>query len=500
MFIKAQLNNAKLKALDSQMEQAGDYSRWRELALQHDALSGKDTWKLNDDSDLYDSAEIRVRYNNLRRQIEDNNLSELLYALNEGIHGNMSGMGRPILYTQAKLGTKQLIDDYVNAIVESLVMVAEADECEIPFAEKLDFFRRASHCYGQSSLMMSGGAGLIYFHHGVVQALVEGGVLPKVISGSSAGSWVAAQLGTLTDEELLAGYFKNKVYDLPTHLNPLKVLMGQVEGHTPATILEQAVDEFSNDMTFQEAYEHTGRYINISIAPAEKHQTSRLMNAITSPSVYIRSAVMASSSIPGVLPSVTLYAKGKNGKPKPYLPSRKWVDGSLADDLPAKRLARLFGVNHYIVSLINPLALPFVADPKLKHSRGIKRTAAGLAMDAAQEALLTVERMSSKFSNTMISPVILMANAMIDQKYTGDINIFLEKKHYRWRDVLFGYTTEEGINTMLMAGLRGTWPKISMIRNATLIAKTIDEILQDMDRQELMNMQSNLKAHITPAV
>ncbi len=45
--------------------------------------------------------------------------------------------------------------------------------------------------------------------------------------------------------------------------------------------LEQLIARMVPNMTFQEAYEKTGRLISISVAPAELHQTSRLLNATT---------------------------------------------------------------------------------------------------------------------------------------------------------------------------------------------------------------------------
>ncbi len=63
--------------------------------------------------------------------------------------------------------------------------------------------------------------------------------------------------------------------------------------------LEKLVARMVPDMTFQEAYEKTGRQVSITVAPAEPHQRSRLLNAITSPNVLIRSAVMASCAVPG---------------------------------------------------------------------------------------------------------------------------------------------------------------------------------------------------------
>lgn len=494
---KSIFKNSRLNSISRRMGKSVFYDDWLELAKHHDELSGREQWKAEDDSGLYDNTEIRIRYNNLSKLLENHNYSDLLYALNEGIHGNMGGMGRPILYDQAKNGTKQLIDDYVEVIVQSLNMIANTSDQQIPFAEKLDFFRRASHCYGRSALMLSGGAGLIYFHHGVVQTLIDHNCLPNVISGASAGSIMSAQLGTMTDEELKAGYFSKFRYDLPKEGNPLLVLSGMDENYTPELIKEMLIDSFSNDMTFQEAFEHTGRYINISIAPAEKHQTSRLMNAITSPNVYIRSAVDASASVPGVVSPVRLYAKGADGKPKPYLPSRKWYDGSFAEDLPAKRLSRLFGVNHYIVSLINPLASPFVSDPKLQRTKSLSRVLPNLVVSGIKELMLKTEYTLSRYGSSVASPAILLAHAVLDQQYTGDINIILRKKDFYWRNALFDYAKESEIEDLIIAGARTTWPKLSMIKNATVISKTLDAILEQMDQDELAQLSITHKRHLT---
>ncbi|MCH8498957.1 MAG: DUF3336 domain-containing protein [Marinobacter sp.] len=474
-----------LAQLAQVMAKASTYQSWHQAALQHDELSGRDRWKRRDESTLFDYADIRQRYDHLHQLLASGNHHDLLYALNEGIHGNMSGMGRPILYDQCMTGTKHLIDDYVSLIVDSLRAIASCPDAAVSRAHKVDFLRRASHCYGRSALMLSGGAGLIYFHHGVVQTLLEHDLLPNVISGASAGSWIAAQLAMYTDEELRDGYFDRYRYDMPVHLNPLRVVAGMEPGVSPQSVKEQAMDGIGNDMTFQEAYEHTGRYINISIAPAEKHQNSRLMNAITSPNVYIRSAIDASGSVPGVVPPARLYAKGADGRPKPYLATRKWVDGSFAEDLPAKRLARLFGVNHYIVSMINPLAVPFVHDPKLRYKKGVTEITASLAVRASADLLATAEDYLARAGASFISPVILLAHGLLNQQYTGDVNIILDKRNFRWRNVLFSFPRDEEIQGLILAGKRNTWPKLAMLRNATLIGRALDELLEQMDVEQL---------------
>ena len=487
-----------LKQVAQAMAQARDYQIWREAALRHDELSGMEDWKRRDNTELYDAAEIRIRHDKLRQLIDSGQSEDLLYALNEGIHGNVGGMGKPILYNRAKEGTKYLINDYVQTMVEALWLIAEADDASVSLHEKVDFFRRASHCYGRSALLMSGGAGLIYYHHGVVQTLIDEDLLPNVLSGASAGSWMCAQIGTHTDEELKNGYFNKQIYDIPMGNNAFDFIAGGEDAINPTHVKEQAIDGFCNDMTFQEAFEHTGRYINVTIAPAGRHQTSRLMNAITSPNVYIKSAVDASSSIPGLFPAVTLYAKGRDGKPKPYLPSRKWVDGSLAEDLPTKRLSRLYGVNHYIVSMINPAAVFFTNEKQGIKQLSLREMVSTSMMHAAKSTLSTFENYVARAGLTQLSPAILFAHSVFDQDYTGDINMILRKKHYKWRNVWFHFNSESEIHELSLAGKRDTWPKLQMIRNNTLVAKTLDEILETMDLREFSH-EHNLPKHLTPA-
>lgn len=494
----------KLGKINQQFGAVTDYESWQLLAEKHDEISGASKWRKKEESSLYNHAAIRDRHDSLAKLLKEKNYSDLLFALNEGVHGNLEGIGKPALHQHAKGGTKHLIDAYNNLVNDSLLAIAGVSNSQISHRKKIDFFRRAAHCYGRSALMLSGGAGLVYFHHGVVQTLLDHDLLPNVVSGASAGSWVCAQLGTHTDEELKNGHFHDLVYDLPRGKHhPLKVLMGLDKEYSGSDFLEHTLDQFVENLTFQEAFEKTGRYINISISPAEKHQESRLMNAITSPNVYIRSAVMASSSLPGVVPPASLYAKGADGRPRPYLPTRKWCDGSMADDLPAKRLARLFGVNHYLVSLINPIATPFVKDPNLRPTRGLKRTAFDLTIQGMQELLLSTERVSGKLGANYLGPALLMADALLDQKYTGDINLIMEKSDYRWRDILFGYANDKDdsvIEAMKMAGARSTWPKLPVIRNATQVARTIDQILLQLDDDKTSDSKGKVQHPITTAI
>ena len=162
----------KLKKLQREMDKSVDYAQWCEAAEEHDQLTGKKRWRDVDQTTQYDYVQIRLRLDKLRSLRARHDYHGLLFALNEGIHGNMGGMGKNALYTQAKFGTKRLIEQYIDEIDDSLRFLAELDADEIDIQEKLDFFYRANICYGRSALMLSGGGVLGFYHLGVVKALM----------------------------------------------------------------------------------------------------------------------------------------------------------------------------------------------------------------------------------------------------------------------------------------------------------------------------------------
>ena len=184
------------------MDEATSYDEWKLAAIEHDEHSGAARWKLLDQSTRYDFVSIRTRLDHLRNLRAQDDDKGLLFALNEGIHGNMGGMGASPLYGKAKFGTKQLIEDYVEEIALALEHLANPEVDSISLADKLDFFQRANHCFGRSALMMSGSGTLLYFHLGVAKAMWQEGLLPDIISGSSGGALIGSIICASNDDEL----------------------------------------------------------------------------------------------------------------------------------------------------------------------------------------------------------------------------------------------------------------------------------------------------------
>ena len=493
------LKNRRLKQLDKQLNRAESYEEWGEIARLHDETSGMQRWREVDQTNLYDYASIRRRLDRLRSLRARHDDVGLLYTLNEGIHGNMGGMGGSKLHQQAKAGSKILIEDYVDEIVDALQYIAELDSDEINLSQKLDFFYRANHCYGRSALMLSGGGILGFYHLGVVKALLERKLLPRVISGSSAGSMIAGVLGTHTDSELEKFYDPANVhFEAEREASVFDRMFFGKEPTLDVHDVQAIVERLIPDMTFQEAYEKTGRQISISVAPAEPHQTSRLLNAIASPNVYIRSAVMASSAVPGVFPPVILSAKNVYGDSQAYLPSRKWVDGSISDDLPAKRLGRLYSTNHTIVSMVNPMVLPFLRNSGTRNR--LIAAAGRLGIELTREALNSYRQQVQKYGSEWprFSWMLNGIHSLLDQEYSGDINIVPRFRFYNPAKIL-SHITEEEMMLLMKEGEAAAWPEIQAIETCTKISRTLDDILERFERGDLKPVRAARRRPKRPA-
>src|ERR1700745_924812 len=161
------LLKSKISSLALALDNANSYAEWMEIGTELDALTGKDLWKIDDGSDDYNSALIRERLNSLRRYLADNDMIRLSRSLREGLYHDLGNMGNPLLYCYANVGTKKLIEDYVEEVCACLLHICEHPIDDLPWQKKLRFFEEIKQSYGQPALMLSGGATLGLFHIGV---------------------------------------------------------------------------------------------------------------------------------------------------------------------------------------------------------------------------------------------------------------------------------------------------------------------------------------------
>jgi predicted acylesterase/phospholipase RssA len=212
--------------------------------------------------------------------------------------------------------------------------------------------------YGRTALCLSGGASFAYYHFGVVKALLDANLLPEVITGTSGGALVAALVATRTNAELKALLVPALAGRISACSDPFTTWFPRwwrTGARFDSLDWARKCSWFTRgSMTFREAFERTGRILNVSCVPADPHSPTILTNYLTSPDCVIWSAVLASAAVPGILNPVVLLTKTRDGNLEPYSFGHKWKDGSLRTDIPLKALNLHFNVNFSIVSQVNP--------------------------------------------------------------------------------------------------------------------------------------------------
>ncbi|KFY33995.1 hypothetical protein V494_07148 [Pseudogymnoascus sp. VKM F-4513 (FW-928)] len=368
-FVSLRGTRSKLR---KQMRATTSYADWVELAKEMDTFLGNDKWKEEDEFAYYDHKTIRRVLASLRRQRrraeaeegrEDGTskygtrpIEELKTLVQACVKNNFVGVESNRLYSQTYFGTKNLVQEFVDEVEKGVKTLSQTKQ--LTQEEKRAIFKHMYTNVGRTALCLSGGASFAYYHFGVVKALLDADLLPDVITGTSGGALVAALTATRTNEELKALLVPALAAKIDACSEPFTTWFPRwwKQGSRFDSIdWARRCSWFSHgSLTFREAYERTGRILNVSCIPADPHSPTLLLNYLTSPDCVIWSAVLASAAVPGILNPVVLMTKLPDGTLAPYSFGHKWKDGSLRTDIPLRALNLHFNVNFSLVSQVNP--------------------------------------------------------------------------------------------------------------------------------------------------
>ncbi|CAI2174449.1 6715_t:CDS:10 [Funneliformis geosporum] len=455
------------------LETANNYEQWAEAANILDKLQGKEEWKHNAISPDYDYDLLQKRLAQLTRARKTGQLSQMIFLLRTSLARNLGDMGQPKLYAYTNIGTKKLIEAYINEVVKQMNIICDTESEDISTKDKLEFFTNTRQSFGRTALLLSGGATFGLTHVGVIKSLHECKLLPRIISGASSGSIIAALLCTKTDEEIpmTLKALNSEEFDLEvfekssepdTWLTRLERFLKQGVLFD-VDILRECMRRNIPDMTFQ--VREGLLILNITVSSSTVYEMPRLLNYLTAPNVLIWSAVAASCSVPFIYNSAPLMAKDKSGNTIHWNPSgHRWIDGSVENDLPMNKLSELFNVNHFIVCQVNPHVVPFM-----------------------QKNLIPspISRLAGWFLFLAISELQHRMNqSIMSQRYYGDITIVPNLSYTDFLKILSN-PTPESMREATLRGERATWLKISIIKNHCQIELTLDEIVFRLRRRLL---------------
>ncbi|KAG6861584.1 hypothetical protein C0995_014491 [Termitomyces sp. Mi166 len=247
---------------------------------------------------------------------------------------------------------------YFNELEKALEFICETSDLSID--EKKRFFKSANTNLGKFHPN----------HIGVVKAFLDGNLLPRVVTGTSAGGLIAALVCTRTDEELkylLVPELANRITACEEPYTVWMKRLWKTGARFDSVLWARKCTFFTRgSMTFKEAYVRTGRILNISVIPADRHSPTKLLNYLTAPDTLIWTALLASAAVPGILNPVVLLQKLKDGSVVPWNWGSKFKDGSLSPrvDIPLQALNLYFNVTNPVVSQVNPHVHLFFFAPR----------------------------------------------------------------------------------------------------------------------------------------
>eukprot|EP00004_Rigifila_ramosa_P024308 TRINITY_DN7003_c0_g1_i1.p1 TRINITY_DN7003_c0_g1~~TRINITY_DN7003_c0_g1_i1.p1 ORF type:complete len:615 (-),score=171.98 TRINITY_DN7003_c0_g1_i1:212-2056(-) len=500
--------------LYQQLQNAETYEQWCKVGAKLDEIEGNAKWKTQQHDVHYDSKFIAGRLNEMVAGKSDRDVHKMVFRLRADLLRTLGNLNHPSLYTRCHVGTKVLIESYLDEVVSELNYVCETEFDNFSLQEKFDFFSETRRSFGRTALVLSGGASFGMFHFGVIKCLFEQNLLPAVISGASVGSIIAALVCTRTDEELSdlwkPGALTLDVFDNSSDTSSILRKFNRLVNQGVLMDIEKfqaALRANIGDVTFQEAYERTGRVLNITVVSSGTHERPRLLNYLTAPHVLVASAACASCALSGLFAPVSLLARNALGDIVPYYPSElTWSDGSVGYDLPMQRLAELFNINHLIVSQVNPHVIPFLKASQ-SHARFVAVSLAapvGGSTSLGSAFSLSVSPFDAFFSvvSTIMSLVgaellhnialasrvtslpraLAWALPLLSQTYVGDITLVPGVALSDYLRVVSN-PSDDYIQHCISVAERTVWPKLALVRNTTVIENTLTQCIARVRRQ-----------------
>lgn len=483
--------------LSLRMKNAETMEHWKSAARELDVLEDNEAWKRQSSCSEFDADLIGSRLKQLDDARTNCDVKLMLHLVRTALSRDLGGMGNIRLYKHSHIGTKDLIERYIDSTLDTIRALVEMSKHTLPDGlETKDILEQvvyARQAFGRSALLLSGGATFGMNHVGVLKALYEAKLLPRIISGASAGSIVCAVLCTRTDEEIPDVLAKFPYGDLAVFeeegneegmLERVRRFLTQ-GAWIDIKHLTRVMQDLLGDMTFQDAYNRSRRILNICVSSASVYELPRLLNYVTAPNVMIWSAVAASCSVPLLFSAAQLLVKNPvTGEHTPWNPTpQHWIDGSVDNDLPMTRLAEMFNVNHFIVSQVNPHVVPFLvkddeaitkdANTDGDSGPGWVYTLTNLAKDEA------LHRMQVLAELGVFPNLVSKFRSVLSQKYSGDITILPEIDFKDFPRMLKNPTSDFMVQACL-CGERATWPKLSRIRNHCAVELELDVTVQKL--------------------
>lgn len=475
------------------VQSAANYEDWINAAKELDEYLGNQQWKEVDDYAYYDHKTVRKVKDQLKERRgkacgsgndSRHAIQELKGLVEACVKNNFVGVENPRLYSETYYGTKYLAQEFIDELYTSLNLLLQNPQ--LGRSEKYGLCKHLHTNFGRTALCLSGGASFAYYHFGVVKALLDASLLPDVITGTSGGALVAALACTRTDEELKQLLVPALAYHINACADSAATWV-QRWYKTGARFdslewARQCSWFCRGSTTFLEAYQRTGRILNVTCVPSDPHSPTILTNYLTAPNCVIWSAVLASAAVPGILNPVVLMSKNRDGTLSPYSFGHKWKDGSLRTDIPLKALNLHFNVNFSVVSQVNPHINLFFFSSRgtvgrpVTHRKGRGWRGGFLGSAIEQYLKLDLNKWLKVLRHLELLPRPLGQDwsEIWLQRFSGTVTIWPKSRLSDFWHILSDPSPER-LARMLQVGQQSTFPKLLFIANRMKIERLIEQ-------------------------
>ncbi|TGO65275.1 hypothetical protein BCON_0003g00690 [Botryotinia convoluta] len=500
------------------LQDAHTYEEWEEAAFQLDVLLGNDLWRQNPTSKYYDYRLIHERLQSIIIAREEGDILQLVNLLRSGLVRNLGNISAPRLFNRAFAGTKLLIEDYITQVAQAVADVTQLpttpgadgnNGAVMGFSSqaKLDLLHDTRQAFGRSTLVLQGGAIFGLCHLGVVKALFNRGLLPRIVTGTATGALIAALVGIHTEDEL-PKFLNGESIDLSAFAGKERGLQGTSgwwdtltrrvnrfyrEGYfLDVKVLEECVRANVGDLTFEEAYNKTKRVLNITVATSGKGGVPNLLNYLTAPNLIWSAALASNASTPSLYgSSVTLKCKDLlTGTIIPWSAAadatfHPWTHASYTDrDSPLSRIAELFNVNHFIVSQARPYLVPFLQSdmhgPSRLYTRGGRTSLTGgllrlitMEIHHRLQQLDSLQLLPLSIRRFLVDEHIPAASVtLVPVLSAGDFIRLLETP------------TQDSLDYWTLRGEKSVWPAVGALKVRCAVETELDRGYQIVRRRK----------------
>ena len=503
--------------------QAQSFEQWQEAALQIDQHLSNDLWRRQPVGPDYDTRLVIDRTDALTEAIEADDDEQVESLFRAGLLRNLGNITSPNLFHVAFAGTKISIDQYVRSMclavrhLSSLSVHADP-RYGITAQEKMDLMHDSRQAYGRTALILQGGAIYGITHFGIIKALHLRGLLPRIIVGHGVGALVAALVCIHREQQLVPfleaktailshfstdpivrdtdpiSRFFDAITDFLRKLERCHIRYGREGNLLGVDLLESLVKEYLGDMTFQEAYDHTKRVLNITVYTPEAPGSPTLLNYLTARDVLIRTAAMASNTAStDVRRPVVLLSKDDTGNIVPWrarngrpLKSHRHSPTLSQHPRPLQRVAQLFNVNHFIVSQPRPYLAPLLRSFAPQQNSTTHRSTLSIFLMPFNKLAASILRLSAAEIHHRLAQLdtfgllpSLPRRLLLDEQLPGSHIILSPSLTFEDLGKIFDSPiTRDELDYWTLKGERVVWPNVAALKVRCAVEVELDRSYQ----------------------